>query len=57
MSVTDGMIGYPHSATTPAVAWKSLSKLNEENTKVRKLHLKTEMNIVKREVCASMIMH
>ena len=33
----------------PAFAWKSLSKLNEENTKVTKLQLKTELNIVKRE--------
>ena len=37
MSVIDGMMGYLQSASTPAVAWKSLSKLNEENTKVRKL--------------------
>ena len=48
MSVTDGMMGYLQSAATPAVAWKSLSKLNEENTKVRKLQLKTELNTVKR---------
>ena len=48
MSVTDRMMGYLQSATTPTIAWKSLSKLNEENTKVRKLQLKTELNIVKR---------
>jgi len=48
MSVTDGMMGYLQSAATPALAWKNLLKLNEENTKVRKLQLKTEFNTVKR---------
>ena len=48
MSITDGMMGYLQSAVAPTVAWKSLSKLNEENTKVRKLQLKTELNTIKR---------
>ena len=48
MSVPDGMMGNLQSAATPALAWKNLLKLNEENTKVRKLQLKTELNTVKR---------
>ena len=48
MSVIDGMMGYLHSVATPVVAWKSLSKLNEENTRVKKLQIKIELNTVKR---------
>ena len=48
MSVTDTMIGYLESATSPAIAWRSLERLNEDHTRVRKLQLKTELNTVKR---------
>ena len=48
MSITNSMMSYLQSATTPAIAQKSLSKLNEENTKVKKLHLKTQLNTIKR---------
>ena len=48
MSVTNTMMGYLESVVTPAIAWKNLAKLNEENTKVKKLHLEKELNIVKR---------
>ena len=42
------MMSYLQSAATLTIAWKSLSKLNEANTKVKKLQLKTELNTVKR---------
>ena len=48
MSGKNGMIGYLQSVATRVVACKSLSKLNEENTKVRKFHLKIELNTVKK---------
>ena len=48
ISVTDGMMGYLQSAAILVVTWKSLSKINEENTKIRKLQLKTQLNTVKR---------
>ncbi|MCO5572990.1 hypothetical protein L7F22_026752 [Adiantum nelumboides] len=47
MSVSDSMMGYLESAPSPAIAWKSLEKLNEDHAKVRKLQLKTELNTVK----------
>ncbi|MCO5587615.1 hypothetical protein L7F22_041564 [Adiantum nelumboides] len=46
MSVLDSMMGYLKSAPSPAIAWKSLEKLNEDHTRVRKLQLKTELNTV-----------
>lgn len=48
MSVTNGIMGYLQSKAIPALAWGNLLKLNEENTEVRKLQLKTELNTVKR---------
>ncbi|MCO5603144.1 hypothetical protein L7F22_057291 [Adiantum nelumboides] len=47
-SVSDRMMGYLESAPSPAIAWKSLEKLKENHTRVRKLQLKTELNTVKR---------
>ena len=47
MSVTDTMIGYLESATSPAIAWRSLERLNKDHTRVEKLQLKTELNTVK----------
>ncbi|MCO5560206.1 hypothetical protein L7F22_013816 [Adiantum nelumboides] len=50
MSVSDNMMGYLESAPSPAIAaiaWKSLEKLNEDHTRVKKLQLKTELNTVK----------
>ncbi|MCO5604381.1 hypothetical protein L7F22_058546 [Adiantum nelumboides] len=46
MSVSDSMMGYLESAPSLAIAWKSLEKLNEDHTRVRKLQLKTELNTV-----------
>ncbi|MCO5606654.1 hypothetical protein L7F22_060842 [Adiantum nelumboides] len=48
MSVSDSMMGYLESAPSPAIAWKSLEKLNEDHTRVKKVQLKTELNTVKR---------
>ncbi|MCO5599545.1 hypothetical protein L7F22_053651 [Adiantum nelumboides] len=47
MSVSDGMMGYLERALSLAIAWKSLEKLNEDHTRVRKLQLKTKVNTVK----------
>ncbi|MCO5602969.1 hypothetical protein L7F22_057111 [Adiantum nelumboides] len=47
MSVSNSMMGYLESAASLAIAWKSLKKLNEDHTRVKKLQLKTELNTVK----------
>ena len=47
MSVTDTMIGYLESATSLAIAWRSLERLNKDHTRVKKLRLKTKLNTVK----------
>ncbi|MCO5597945.1 hypothetical protein L7F22_052032 [Adiantum nelumboides] len=47
MSVLDGMMGYLESAPSLAIAWKSLEKLNEDHTRVKKLQLKIELNTMK----------
>ncbi|MCO5564944.1 hypothetical protein L7F22_018614 [Adiantum nelumboides] len=48
MSVSDSMMDYLESAPSPSITWKSSKKLNEDHTRVKKLHLKTELNTVKR---------
>ncbi|MCO5567496.1 hypothetical protein L7F22_021189 [Adiantum nelumboides] len=48
MSVSDSMMGYLNSSPSISIAWKSLEKLNEDHTRVRKSQLKTELNTVKR---------
>ncbi|MCO5610041.1 hypothetical protein L7F22_064276 [Adiantum nelumboides] len=48
MSVSDSMMGYLESAPSFAIAWKSLEKINEDHTRVKKLQLKTKLNTVKR---------
>ncbi|MCO5587724.1 hypothetical protein L7F22_041676 [Adiantum nelumboides] len=48
MSASNSMMGYLESAPSLVIAWKSLEKLNEHHTRVKKLQLKTELNIVKR---------
>ncbi|MCO5603962.1 hypothetical protein L7F22_058119 [Adiantum nelumboides] len=47
MSVSDSMMGYLESAPSPAIAWKSLEKLNEDHITVKNLQLKTDLNTVK----------
>ncbi|MCO5605793.1 hypothetical protein L7F22_059977 [Adiantum nelumboides] len=44
MSVSDSMMGYLESAPSLAIAWKSLEKLNDDHTRVKKLQLKIELN-------------
>ena len=47
MSVIDTMTGYLESAPSVAIAWRSLKRINEEYTKVKKLQLKTELDTMK----------
>ena len=47
MSMTDTMIRYLESAPSLSIACMSLERLNEDHTKLKKLLLKVELNIMK----------
>ncbi|MCO5612602.1 hypothetical protein L7F22_066870 [Adiantum nelumboides] len=49
VSVHDTMIGHIQNATSPKQAWDMLVSADTTNTKARKIQLKNELNIVKKE--------
>ena len=48
VSIHDSMIGHIQSASTPKEAWDKLVAFDATNTRAKKMHLKDELNTIKK---------